>query len=108
MLKKIIVGYIEALYWTEEEHLGREAGDLSVAAHCSIENDVRCFVARAGDLFEDMAPEQIGHDFWLTRNRHGAGFWDRGLGERGDRLSDIAKEFGESWPYLDDEGYVCL
>src|SRR5438105_15551820 len=19
-----------------------------------------------------------GHDFWLTRNRHGAGFWDRG------------------------------
>jgi hypothetical protein len=30
-----------------------------------------------GHDFEDS--EFAGHDFWLTRNRHGAGFWDRGL-----------------------------
>lgn len=36
-----------------------------------------------------------GRDFWYTRNGHGVGFWDRGLGEVGDRLSDIAREFGE-------------
>jgi hypothetical protein len=37
---------------------------------------------------------QIGHDFWLTRNGHGAGFWDRGLGELGERLSKACKPYG--------------
>lgn len=35
-----------------------------------------------------------GHDFWLTRNGHGAGFWDRGLGAIGERLSKAAKAYG--------------
>ena len=40
-------------------------------------------------------PEQFAHDFWLTRNGHGAGFWDRGLGEIGDILTKASKTFGE-------------
>lgn len=32
--------------------------------------------------------EHVGHDFWLTSQGHGAGFWDRGLGEVGDTLTD--------------------
>lgn len=39
--------------------------------------------------------ERAGHDFWLTRNGHGAGFWDRGLGDLGDRLTEAAKVYGE-------------
>ena len=31
--------------------------------------------------------EQVGHDFWLTSQGHGAGFWDRGLEELGDTLT---------------------
>lgn len=38
---------------------------------------------------------QHGHDFALTRNGHGAGFWDRGYGEVGERLSDAARAYGE-------------
>lgn len=39
---------------------------------------------------------QHGHDFWLTRNHHGAGFWDRGYGEGiGRQLTDAAEGFGE-------------
>lgn len=53
-----------------------------------------------GPLF-DMEPEQAGHDFWLTREGHGAGFWDRGLGRAGDVLTKAAKAFGEC--YLDIE-----
>lgn len=34
-------------------------------------------------------------DFWLTRNRHGAGFWDRGAGDVGKRLTQAAHGFGE-------------
>jgi hypothetical protein len=48
--------------------------------------------------------EQHGHDFWLTRNRHGAGFWDRGYGAVGDRLTDAAEAWGEVWLYVGDDG----
>lgn len=40
--------------------------------------------------------ELAGHDFWLTRNRHGAGFWDRGLRLcLGRILTNAAQAFGE-------------
>jgi hypothetical protein len=42
-----------------------------------------------------MEAGQAGHDFILTANGHGAGFWDRGLGARGDRLTDNCKPYGE-------------
>ena len=35
-----------------------------------------------------------GHDFALTRNGHGTGFWDRGLGRIGDMLSNECKPYG--------------
>lgn len=37
-----------------------------------------------------------GHDFYLTREGHGAGFWDRGLGIVGDALTALAKPYGSS------------
>lgn len=38
---------------------------------------------------------RFGHDMALTRNGHGAGFWDRGLpGDAGDVLTDWAKSLG--------------
>lgn len=41
--------------------------------------------------------DSAGHDFALTRNGHGAGFWDRGLpGETGDRLTELAESYGSS------------
>lgn len=48
-------------------------------------------------------PEQFAHDFWLTRNDHCAGFWDRGLGEIGDVLTKAAKTFGSCDLYLNEE-----
>ena len=39
--------------------------------------------------------ELAGHDFALTRNGHGTGFWDRGLGEIGDMLTEECKPYGE-------------
>jgi hypothetical protein len=44
---------------------------------------------------EDYGEERAGHDFWLTRNGHGAGFWDRDLGETGKKLTELAHLFGE-------------
>lgn len=57
---------------------------------------------------EELSEEQFGHDFWLTRNRHGAGFWDRGLGELGEMLTKWAHSYGSSDVYLGDDGMVHL
>jgi len=40
--------------------------------------------------------ERAGHDFWLNRNGHGAGFWDDdGLSEQNQkRLSEASEKFG--------------
>lgn len=38
----------------------------------------------------------FGHDYMLTRDHHGVGFWDRGLGELGDYLTDVAEGNGGS------------
>lgn len=46
--------------------------------------------------------EQHGHDFALTRNHHGAGFWDRGYGDVGDRLTEAAQAYGEHSVLTDD------
>lgn len=55
------------------------------------------------------AEEMAGHDFWLTRNGHGAGFWDRSplkAGDLGERLSTASKLAGESDLYTGDDGGV--
>lgn len=47
-----------------------------------------------------------GHDFWLTRNRHGAGFWDGYWKEDGKRLTEAAHICGEFSLYVGDDGLI--
>ena len=55
---------------------------------------------------DEMEWSQLGSDLWLTRNGHGAGFWDRGLGELGDALSEAANRQGSCDIYLGDDGLI--
>lgn len=92
----------------EEDHSESLDGDYDVddiddATMDDFRVDCRDFYqANRADLV-DMDAEQAGHDFWLTRNGHGAGFWDRGLGERGDRLTAASKPYGEVYLWVDIE-----
>jgi hypothetical protein len=45
-----------------------------------------------------------GHDFHLTRNHHGAGFWDGDWKELGDRLTEASKAYGSCEVYQFDDG----
>jgi len=45
--------------------------------------------------------QRAGADFFLTRNGHGAGFWDGGWTE-GDVLTTIAEPYGSTDYTLDD------
>lgn len=60
------------------------------------------------ELWEEleMSDGQFAHDFWLTRNHHGAGFWDRGLGSVGDKLTKCAHSFGSVDLYVGDDGLI--
>lgn len=47
---------------------------------------------------------EAGHDFWLTRNGHGSGFWDGDWPEaEAERLTEASKEFGEFSLYVGDD-----
>jgi hypothetical protein len=55
------------------------------------------FVLAQLDLLRQVGLDQgfrHGQDFYLTRNRHGTGFWDRGYGHTGALLSEAAKVYG--------------
>lgn len=51
--------------------------------------------------------EYAGHDFWLTRNGHGAGFWDGDWRQPiASELTDAAHAFGEFELYVGDDGMI--
>lgn len=59
--------------------------------------------------FEDGHTEQqLAIDLWLTRNGHGAGFWDRGPGNRYPLLDDHAKHAGSRYLYLGEDGFLYI
>lgn len=82
--------------------------DLAAGTIQSFKEDCTGFAQSNIELLQlsDMELEQIGHDFWLTRNGHGAGFWDRDLGESGEKLTEKARVYGEVYLYIGDDGLV--
>lgn len=82
--------------------------DLTDEAIGKMKADCEKFVKENDDLLasSDLEQEQQGHDFWLTRNRHGSGYWDRGLGEIGEKLTEAAHGFGEAVIYNGDDGKI--
>lgn len=46
--------------------------------------------------------EHCGHDLYLTSHHHGAGFWDRGLGDLGDELTKYAERVSEVHVFYQD------
>lgn len=55
----------------------------------------------AGFANNIQAVARIGHDYVLTTGHHGAGFWDRGYGEAGDRLTEACHAESAEW-YLSE------
>jgi hypothetical protein len=86
------------------------ADDITGEAETKLVELIDNFFDLAGDLLNDvpLTDEQIGHDIVLTTNRHGAGFWDRGLGELGEKLSDCARSLGGYELYVGDDGTLYV
>lgn len=69
--------------------------------------DIKEFIRLAGDQAVQEAVdvngyERLGHDIWLTRNGHGAGFFDHSY-EHEQELMNAAKALKEVDLYLSDD-----
>lgn len=73
------------------------------ADHAELLSDIEC----KRNSREYSTDEQAGHDFWLTRNGHGAGFWDGDwLEPQATILDKASKAFGEINLYIGDDGLI--
>lgn len=114
--------YVECLLWTaygvvegEDETVdgldlherGFDLDDFDAAAQKEIEDDCESFFEEAQSMIEGREA-QAGHDFCLTRNRHGAGFWDGGWPRYGNALTKMSKPYGtqQAMAFLDEQGDV--
>lgn len=101
--------YLVAAYLTEEEELSAYPdARWAPSAESDALIEVADFLTRAEGLLDGLTEAAIGHDLWLTRNGHGTGFWDRDLGEQGERLANIAQAMGSQDAYVGDDGLIYL
>ena len=131
-LKDFIYGYKLTALWSSSDNDKTDCeflderfsiDDFDNDARNTIESDCLKFITSNKydlEIYSDSityniheslsAWEVAGHDFWLTRNGHGAGFWDRlGLDETiGKRLSDSSQSFGECDIYVNDQQTLSI
>ena len=89
--------------------------DITPEALAEATTDVASFLDANAELLTqarvlrpDYDDSMAAHDFWLTRNGHGAGFWDRGLGVVGDELTVNVRPYGSADLYVGDDARVHL
>jgi hypothetical protein len=115
-LKEALQAFLECALWSSTDEDGDPYDDtynVHDFAYPAVEDaqlDVEGMIddAEKEGLLEGIPASQFGHDFWLTRNGHGAGFWDRGLGKQGDRLTEMSKIYGSCYIYVGDDGKVYI
>jgi hypothetical protein len=107
--------YLEAALWAsigdDDEPLDGLYTVDDIADESLIEHAEACRQfqeANAADL-EGRNLIRAGQDFWLTRNRHGAGYWDGDYPDgAGRRLTDAAHAWGSSDACVGDDGHIHL
>lgn len=106
-------GYLEAALFTATDEDGDSLDGLghswSEQAQLEAQNVVTEFITSNAEDCHAFAEKhggwtQVGIDFLFTRNREGAGFWDRGAADLGQRLTEAAHPHGEVRVYLSDRG----
>lgn len=104
--------YVECALWSSTDEEGEPLDGLYTPDDLAPET--------LRDMVEDCAsfqkthaeriasdPARAGQDFWLTRNRHGAGFWDGDYpDDDGKALTEDAHAYGSRDLYVGDDGFI--
>lgn len=117
--------YVACALWSSTDN-ANESGGEPLDANYSIEDiaphtlaqmirDCQAFQRDQATILNDVyskfpwfSVERAGHDFWLTRNGHGAGFWDETVQspELWKRLTDESKAYGSFDLYVGSNGKI--
>jgi hypothetical protein len=127
-LDPFTLAYLECILWAETDNSDENTGgnpldqnydfyDFDYDSLVRAVDECRRFQEEnATDLARYNHPqwsaaELGGHDFWLTRNGHGCGFWDRTdclPEEARDRLTAAAEKYGNRDITVGDDGNVYI
>lgn len=121
-LDRFTEAYIECALWSstddDGEPLDNDYGfeDLDEACLKQMVEDCRAFQEGNDQWIKSEhcrvvdCEAQAGHDFWLTRNGHGAGFWDGDWERDADKaMTACSKAYGSVDLYVGDDGKIyCL
>lgn len=126
-LDDFVMGYTNTMLWSSTD-LGDDGddtsldsnydeGDISEESMAQINKDCQEFIDITGEYITDdnyigrsdgsSIESRAGHDFWLTRCGHGAGFWD-GDWKDHELLTSTSKKFGNLDPYVGDDGKIHI
>lgn len=114
-------GYIEAMFFTDTgdaDNVGLEHATFAELHAITLEaiklDCTRFQTTNAADLDEAVDTGRIygydlkaaGRDFWYSRNGCGVGFWDRKLGDIGDKLHKAAEIWRQVSLYRGDDKLI--
>lgn len=114
--------YIAAALWASPDESDGNGGnsidnnygldDLAPKALKAMQDDCRKFLEECSEWIEadpNNGFDQAGHDFWLTRNGHGCGFWepDDWTQPWADKLDKASVAFGECYLYVENDTIYC-
>ncbi len=108
---------IEAALWSTNDESREDGGDPldknysidDIDPHTLNELSEQCerFQEENAEDLAEFDDSQTGHDFWLTRCGHGAGFWDGDYPEpQATRLTKAAERYGNVDLYVGDDGVI--
>ena len=111
--------YVDCALWSTNDDNGEPLddnygyGDIDPDTLAEMAADCKRFQEENADdiaTFEHpqyCADEMAGHDFWLTRNGHGTGFWDGDWEEEvGNRLDKACEAYTDYNLYVGDNGRI--
>lgn len=116
-LQRMTDAYITAMHWASTDFEGESLDNYPTSAEGKDNAASTCnafLKAHGADLeivmglHPNYGYSEAGHDLFLTREGHGAGFWDRGLGHYGDVFTKYCQSIGPADPYVGDDGYVYV
>jgi len=113
-MKTFLESYIQTALWSSANDDGESlyddytVDDFAPETIAKMKEDCTAFQkANADNIGTNI--EQAGQDFWLTRNRHGSGFWDgRWKDDVGLRLTHAAHAYCEQSLYVGDDEKLYL
>jgi hypothetical protein len=98
----------------QQQHQGYTVDSFTDDSKIQAYLDIKKFLGLAGEeavwyMVADQGFERLGHDIWLTRNHHGAGFFDHSFDDEIEQpLINAGHALGEIQIHVNDDGMLSF